>query len=110
MGEMSDYQWQAIAELFPEEKRTKGGRPRVSDRQVLNGVLWVLKTGSQWAQLPQKYGAYVTVWRRFREWEDLGLWEKIWLRLLPTLERKEQLEWMLAFWDGKFVPGRKGRE
>lgn len=108
MTELSEAQWQAIQGLFPEEKREKGGRPRASNRQTLNGVLWIVKTGSQWAQLPQKYGAYVTVWRRYKEWEGSGLWERIWKTLLPMMERKEQLEWVMAFLDGMFVPGRKG--
>ena len=106
MNELTDQQWDAIKVLFPEEEKIKGGRPRASNRVTLNGVLWIIKTGNQWAMLPQKYGAHVTAWRRYQEWEVSGLWEKIWQKLLPLMDKKDEIEWTLAFLEGKFVPSR----
>jgi putative transposase len=110
--ELTDKQWQAVQALMTKEyvetnAAAKGGRPRANDRLVLSGILWIMKTGEQWAHLPKKYGAHVTVWRRYKEWEGSGLWGKIWGVLLPTLDRKTQLEWVLAFLDGNFVPGKR---
>ncbi len=110
--ELTDKQWQTVLDLMTKDTAeskmgNKGGRPRANDRVILGGILWVMLTGGQWAYLPKKYGAYVTVWRRYKEWEASGLWGKIWGGLLPTFDRKTQLEWVLAFLDGNFVPGKK---
>jgi transposase len=103
-----DAQWLAIKSLMPNPKITsKGGRPRIDDRQVLNGILYVLLNGCQWADLPPTMGAYVTCWRRYREWQQDGTWEKIWLTLFPLLTRKQLLEWSMALWQGNFVPYKK---
>jgi transposase len=108
MAEVTDSQWQAIEPIITRAVGVKGGRPRSGDRQILNGVLWVLQNGEQWSHLPKKYGAYVTCWRHFREWEADGTWTKVWLAMLPVMDRSQQIEWMLAFMDGMFVPGKKG--
>jgi len=108
MTDVNDVQWELVESLLPKSKRPeKGGRPRVDNRKVLNGILWVFGTGSQWSSLPQRYGSYVTCWRRYREWEKSGLWEKIWISLLKSFNRKQQMEWMLALIDGNFVPSKR---
>jgi transposase len=108
MADVRDEQWTLIEPLLSRESSAKGGRPRAGDRSVLNGVLWVLINGEQWSHLPKKYGSYVTSWRRFREWEGDGTWARVWGALLSSMTRAEQVEWMLAFLDGSFVPGKKG--
>jgi transposase len=108
MADVSDSQWQKLEPLLVRETGLKGGRPRAGDRQVFNGVLWVLSTGEQWSHLPKKYGSYVTCWRRFREWEEDGTWTKVWGELLKVMDRREQLEWVMALLDGNYVPGKKG--
>jgi len=108
MADLNDEQWLKIEPLMIREAGKKGGRPRSGDRQILNAILWVLLTGEQWSHLPKKYGAYVTCWRRFREWEDDGTWTRLWLKLLESMDRIQQLEWVLALIDGHFVPGKKG--
>jgi transposase len=105
---LNDDQWQSLEPLLPKQAFKRGGRPRADNRQTLEGILWVLKNGANWSKLPLEYGAYVTVWRRFREWEQDGTWAKVWLRLLNRMSRREQLDWMLAFADGHFVPGKNG--
>ena len=110
MQEISDEQWRMLEPLIYKnggKESSKGGRPRADDRKILAGILWVMMAGEQWARLPKKYGAYVTVWRRYREWEENGVWEKIWRKLLTTMSKREELEWTMAFLEGKIVPGRK---
>ena len=108
MADLTDDQWLKTEPLLARETGVKGGRPRAGDRQILNGILWILQTGEQWSHLPKKYGSYVTTWRRFREWEEDGTWSKLWMELLANMERREQLDWVMAFLDGNFVPGKKG--
>lgn len=108
MTDISEVQWLHIQPLLLREQSDKGGRPRAGDRMVLNGILWVMQTGGQWSSLPKKYGSYVTCWRRFKEWEEDGTWSKVWLVLLESFGKAEQVEWILAFLEGSFVPGKRG--
>jgi transposase len=78
--ELTDEQWAFIAPLLPP--RAKTGRPRVDDRKVLNGILYVLVTGCRWCDMPRPYGAYQTAWRRFRELQEKGIWHQILQALL----------------------------
>lgn len=105
---LSEKQWEMLAPLLPKQSFRKGGRPRADDRKTLAGILWVLKTGAQWHEMPKEYGSYVTCWRRLKQWEEKGVWEKIWRRLLAALDRQEKIDWSLAFLDGSFVPAKKG--
>ena len=76
---VSDELWSLIEPLLPEHKPTpKGGRPRISDRAALTGIIFVLKTGIPWEDLPQEMGcgSGMTCWRRLRDWQKAGVWEK----------------------------------
>ncbi len=107
MGEeLSDDQWVLILPLLPGQKRR--GRPRTDDRLTLNGILWVLRSGARWKDLPPKYGSRSTCHRRLNQWQDQGVWEKIRLTFLSTLDCQAKLDWNEAFLDGSFVPGKKG--
>ncbi len=103
---LTDAQWEIIAPLLPPPKRT--GRPRVDDRQTLDAILYVLRTGCRWQDLPREYGAATTAWRRLRTWEEQGVWEQIWRAVLASLDAQGRLEWAQAFLDGAFVPAKKG--
>lgn len=107
MGEeLSDDQWAMIEPLLPGRKRR--GRPRTDDRRTLNGILWVLRSGARWKDLPPKYGSRSTCHRRLTQWQDQGVWEKARLTFLSTLDSQDKLDWNAAFLDGSFVPGKKG--
>lgn len=99
-------QWQLIAPHLPPPKKT--GRKRADDRTTLEGILFVLRTGCPWSDLPREYGAPTTVWRRLRQWEKAGVWESVWRTMLSTLDAQGKLEWAQAFLDGSFVPAKKG--
>ena len=74
--ELSDAQWKLIQPWLPAPKLR--GRPRADDRRTINGVLYVLRTGCRWQDLPGEYGSSVTCWRRLNQWQEQGVWEDIW--------------------------------
>ena len=84
------------------------GRPRADDRRILEGILWVLRTGARWQDIPREYGSPTTCWRRLQQGEQSGVWERIWRAMLASLEAKQKLDWAQAFLDGSFVPAQKG--
>ena len=72
--DLSDIEWSLIAPLLPNKPR---GVARVDDRRVLDGIFYVLRTGSPWRDLPERYGPYTTVYNRFNRWAKAGVWLKI---------------------------------
>jgi transposase len=72
--EIIDEQWAQIAPLFPPYRT--GCPPKLTNRQAFNGVLWLLKSGAAWRDLPERYGVWKNVYSRFRLWADVGLFEK----------------------------------
>jgi len=105
-GELRDGQWALIAPLLPLHK--KRGRPRADDPRTINGILWVLRSGARWQDLPRRYGTPSTGHRRLQEWQTQGVWEYIWLPFLGALDQRGKLDWSQAFLDGSFVPAKKG--
>jgi transposase len=76
--EIKDDQWERLKDLLPKERTGKPGRPcKTTNRDVLNGVLWIGHTGAQWKELPPQYGKRSTVHGRFKAWKDSGLLEEI---------------------------------
>ncbi len=103
---LTDAQWALIAPHLPPPAKT--GRKRADDRTTLEGILFILRTGCPWSDLPRQYGSPTTVWRRLRAWEEVGVWEQVWRAMLSTLDAQGKLEWAQAFLDGSFVPAKKG--
>jgi transposase len=68
-------EWEVIRPLLPP--RASVGRPRVDDRLVVNGILYVLVTGCRWMDLPARYGSYKACWDRFRRWSVMGVWSRV---------------------------------
>lgn len=88
----------------------KGGRPRVSDEMALNGVLFVLRTGIPWEELPQElgFGSGMTCWRRLRDWQAAGVWHGLHLALLDELRNADKLDFSRFSMDGASVPSPRG--
>jgi len=109
-GDLTEAQWLIVEQLLPADRvRADGrGRPWKDRRTVLNGVLWVLRTGAPWQDLPTRYGAYQTVHRRFQNWVRAGVIEKILLALARHLKDAGGLDLTECFVDGTFVPAKKG--
>lgn len=72
--DLSDAEWRIIEPLLPDKPR---GVARVDDRRVLNGIFYILRTGSPWRDLPERYGPYTTVYNRFNRWAKAGIWVNI---------------------------------
>jgi transposase len=104
--ELTDEQWAFIAPLLPP--RAKTGRPRVDDRKVLNGILYVRVTGCRWCDMPRQYGAYQTAWRRFRELQEKGVWHQILQALLDWGDTLGKVKVEAVAIDSTRVEAKKG--
>ncbi len=103
---VSDELWKLVEPLLPSEPpKPKGGSPRVPDRQVLTGILFVLKTGIPWEDLPKEMncGSGMTCWRRLLEWQEQGVWECIHLACLERLQVAEGIDWRRGLLDSAAV-------
>ncbi len=92
---ISDELWNIISSTLPTEKPNKTiGRPVIPFRKVINGILYVLRTGCQWKMLPKEFGSGSTCHRRFQQWVETDIFKKIWIRLLKEYGYKEGIKWM----------------
>lgn len=108
---VTDELWEVIEPLLPPESpKPKGGRPRVDNRAALTGIVFVLKSGIPWEMLPQEMGcgSGVTCWRRLREWQEAGVWERLHGVLLDRLGETDQIDWERACLDSATVPAKRG--
>lgn len=103
---ITDELWVVIKPLLPPEpEKPRGGRPRVPDREVLRGILFVLATGLPWEHLPPEMGcgSGMTCWRRLKEWHEAGVWHKLHRVLLDRLGQADRIDWSLASPDSASV-------
>ena len=89
-----DKLWDRIKKILPKEKPSNTvGRPVVPYRKVIDGILYVLRTGCQWKMLPKDYGSGSTCHRRFQEWNKLDVFKNIWIRLLKIYDDLIGINW-----------------
>ena len=103
---LDDGLWELIEPLLPKRPpRPKGGRPPISDRAALTGIIFVLKTGTPWEYLPREMscGSGMTCWRRLRDWREAGVWEGIHHVLLDNLRGADQLDLSRAVVDSSSI-------
>ena len=103
--------WAVVAPLLPTEPpKPKGGRPRVPDRACLTGIIFVLKSGIPWEMLPQELGcgSGMTCWRRLRDWQAAGVWERLHRVLLDRLGAADRIDWSRASLDSASIPAKRG--
>ena len=106
---VTDAQWEKIKPFLPKRRPSaRGGRPPVDDRACLEGILWVLRSGARWRDLPERYPSPSTCWRRLVVWEDAGVLVKVWHSFLDTLDEQGLLDWDEVFVDASFSPAKKG--
>jgi transposase len=108
-SQLSDEQWDLIADMFAEYVPTRaGGRPPCPPRACLEGILWILRTGARWKDLPKCFPSPATCWRRLQEWSESGLFAAMWVRLLLHLDDLKRIDWSQAIADGTFSRAKKG--
>lgn len=110
---ITDELWKEVESLLPPEPpKPKGGRPRLDNRAVLTGILFVLKTGIPWEMLPPEMGcgSGMTCWRRLRDWQEAGVWEKLHRTFLERLSLADQIDWSRASIDSGSVPAPGGAQ
>lgn len=110
---VSDDLWEAIQPLLPPEPlRRHGGPPRISHRAALGGILFILRHGLRWCDLPQDlgYGSGVTCWRRLRQWQALGIWAELHQAILNWLGDLDAIDWSRASIDSISVRAKRGGE
>jgi transposase len=104
---VSDELWAIVEPLLPKVERRYRfpGRKRIDDRSVLTGILFVLQTGIPWEYLPQEMGcgSGMTCWRRLKEWQDAGVWQKLHEILLARLHAAGRIDWSRAVVDSSHV-------
>jgi len=107
--ELTDEQWSLIESLFDKADviQTRGRPPR-NAREVLNGVLWILRSGARWGDLPDRFPPYQTCHRRFQQWVKDGRLRKVLETLAEDLETRGKLDLSECFIDGTFVSAKKG--
>ena len=108
---VSEELWALVAPLLPPPRpRPKGGRPPVDDRKALAGILFVLRSGIPWAMLPQEMGcgSGMTCWRRLRDWQAAGVFERLHRALLDRLGRANAIDFGRCSLDSASFPAKKG--
>ena len=105
-GDLTNEQWEQLAPHLPPQK-PQTGRPALDHRQVLNGILWVLRTGAPWRDMPERYGKWTTVYSRFQRWRKNGTWEQIFAGLQTNKDREGRVDWEVHFIDGSVVRAHK---
>src|SRR6202453_4940318 len=107
--ELTDEQWIVVEPVLrPQRRQDNRGRPWHETRAVLNGVLWVLGTGAQWRELPEKYPPFQTCHRRFQQWVRSGKLEEALRLLAARLHEQGKLNLEEAFVDATFASAKKG--
>lgn len=108
--DLTDEQWAVVKVIIPEPPRRPDGRGRPwrEAREVLNGILWIMRTGAAWQDLPERYPSYQTCHRRFQQWTRDGTFEQLLEALATDLYERGGLDLSECFIDGTFVIAKKG--
>jgi transposase len=108
--ELTNEQWKRIEPIIASLTPAKDprGRKARDPRNVMNGILWILRTGAQWKNLPQRYPPYQTCHRRFQQWVRQGVFRRILKELAADLYECGEIDIREAFIDGSFSPAKKG--
>lgn len=108
--DLTDQQWAAVEPLLPvPEVREDGrGRPWRDPRDVLNGILWILRTGAPWADMPSRYPPYSTCFRRFQSWVEDEVLQRVLQALADDLVERGKLDLTETFIDGTHAGAKRG--
>jgi transposase len=105
--ELMDRLWDRVRPLLPPPP-PKGGRPFADDRACFEGIVYLLRNGLRWRQMPDCYPSGVTCWRRHRDWTEAGVWHRVWKLVLRELDEAGKLDTSELVMDGTFIEAKKG--
>jgi transposase len=106
---LTDSQWRRIVPHLPQHPPSpKGGRPRAPDRECLEGLLWLLRTGARWQDIPVDLPSGSTCWRRLQEWADEEVLEDIQAVLIEELDERGRVDFDELLADATFIRAKKG--
>ena len=107
---LTNEQWEFIAPVIPgtDFQIGRAGRPQTDQRKILDGILWIVKTGARWKDLPKQYPPYQTCHRRFQEWVKSNIFFKIIEKLVEHLRERGQIDLAETFIDATYVDAQKG--
>lgn len=100
--ELTDEQWSQLAPLLPPQ-RPRTGRPSLDHRTVLNGILWIKRSGSPWRDLPERYGNWKTVSSRFYRWQQQGIWAELLARVQERADSAGEVDWEVQMIDSTVI-------
>ena len=106
--DLTEDQWKILLPLLPKSKAGKVGRPPQDLRKIVNGILWICRTGAPWHDMPSRYPPYQTCHRYFQNWVQSGLWNKILWRIANDLKERGKIDLTECFIDGTFAAAKKG--
>jgi transposase len=101
-GDLTNGEWERLQPLLPPQKPAVG-RPAKDHRTILNGILWILRTGAPWRDLPAQYGKWTTVVSRFYRWRVAGIWQHIFVKLQEQGDAEGKLDWDKHYVDGTVI-------
>jgi transposase len=101
-GDLSNEQWERLKPLLPPQK-PKTGKPNHHHRQVINGILWILRTGAPWRDLPERYGKWESVATRFYRWQKAEIWHQVLESLQAEADKQGKLDWEVHYVDGSVI-------
>jgi transposase len=100
--ELTNEQWERLEPLLPS-RRGGRGRPGLDDRTVINGVLWVLCSGSPWRDIPERYGKWTSIYSRFQRWRKSGLWQQLLEKVIEQADAAGKVNWHAHYLDATIV-------
>ena len=101
-GELTNEQWEKLKPLLPAQKPPTG-RPAKEHRKMLDGMLWIARTGAPWRDLPARYGPWRTVASRFYRWRHAGVFARVLAALQSQADEQGKLDWEMHFVDGSVI-------
>lgn len=100
--ELTDEQWERLEPLLPAQKPPIG-RPSKDHRSIINGILWIIKTGAPWRDLPQRYGPWKTVSSRLYRWQQQKVWDRILAEVQKDADANGRIDWEIHFVDSSVI-------
>ena len=105
-GDLTDAQWERLQPLVPPQRRgkgTTGGRPSIDHRRIINGIVWILRTGAPWGDVPDRYGKRSTVSSRYYRWKQQGVWDRIYDAVRAQADSAGELDWEIHHVDATVI-------